>query len=417
MGVSESLTDKQWELLEALVSGHESNGGAEFYFACNFGGCGITFPGGKAVPGVYDETDLLQLRSERLVTLVRPSRNLHRGKPTQLGISTANAGPSRNGGVRLFMNRIPNVDRYPPDFSDAERDAIKVAELRAARVVGRKLRTVVAKAEEETLLVREWVLPIFGAFSKLALRRAKEGVWSLHKTDTESVEFLEALAASAGMNSPDAWMAGGGFVIRAEIWSALEHSEEWNQHRDRLLELIDVADREAISETQQSNPREEMERTSSTPISPPEAPAPRFWTDRQPEFSKYTTRFGGLSAFWRVAFGKWVLWWGSTPGGHAIPQECLDVLNAIARKASTELPSPARTGDTEPWQVWLTFMREQKWGGFRYDGSPIACTEREWDLGVRDGKPRPRSVPNRNTLPSTSGRKSTNEHQTESSAG
>jgi hypothetical protein len=153
---------------------------------------------------------------------------------------------SRNGGIRLFMNRIPNVDRYPPDFNDAERDAIKVAELRAARVVGPKLRSVLAKAEEETLLVREWVLPIFAAFSKLALRRAKEGAWSLHKTDAESVEFLEALAASAGMNSPDAWMAGGGFVIRAEIWRALEDSEEWNRHREQLIELVDPPSRVGV---------------------------------------------------------------------------------------------------------------------------------------------------------------------------
>jgi hypothetical protein len=82
-----NLTDKQWELLGVLVSGHESNGGAEFYFGCNVGGCGITYPGGRAVPGSYDETDLLQLRSERLVHITCPQRNLHRGKPTQSGIT------------------------------------------------------------------------------------------------------------------------------------------------------------------------------------------------------------------------------------------------------------------------------------------------------------------------------------------
>jgi hypothetical protein len=85
---SVNLTEQQWKLLEVLVLGHESNGGAEFYFGCNVGGCGITYSGGGSAPGVYDETDLLQLRSERLVTITRPERNLHRGKPTQLGLIT-----------------------------------------------------------------------------------------------------------------------------------------------------------------------------------------------------------------------------------------------------------------------------------------------------------------------------------------
>src|SRR5271167_3576465 len=84
-----NLTDQQWDLLRVLVTGHESNGGAEFYFGCNVGGCGITYPGGRSVPGSYDETDLLQLRSERLVNITSPQPNLHRGKPTQLGISAA----------------------------------------------------------------------------------------------------------------------------------------------------------------------------------------------------------------------------------------------------------------------------------------------------------------------------------------
>jgi hypothetical protein len=85
---SANLTDQQWDLLRVLVSGHESYGGAEFYFGCNVGGCGITYSGGRSIPGVYDETDLLQLRRERFVNITRPQRNLHRGKPTQLGIAT-----------------------------------------------------------------------------------------------------------------------------------------------------------------------------------------------------------------------------------------------------------------------------------------------------------------------------------------
>ena len=82
-----NLTDKQWELLEVLVSSHESNRGAEFHFTCNVGDCGITYPGGIFLPGVYDQADLIQLGEERLVTLIGLASNLHCGKPTQSGIN------------------------------------------------------------------------------------------------------------------------------------------------------------------------------------------------------------------------------------------------------------------------------------------------------------------------------------------
>ena len=579
MSNSVNLTDQQWDLLRLLVDNHASKGGAEFHFACSFGGCGITYSGGKAVPGVYDQTDLLQLRSERLVTLVRLAQNLHRGKPTQLGISTAQADPagaqrntptdegspskfpplpdvdiekikaeaqenierarnilrlgeqaeaklsdsppcdrseieaerdrfltkatdrikftsgnlfdafaeecwkvirpdsesfskllpeicvevakvvfgpdldhlvadtltarttkwaqrtaregavrnssgwavlraqfaalarqenesfgrvadtdllhafvnyetglvevgqwslggstesirtdfmlyatraavalgapngvdltdywlhrlfsdllenrskhlrcakegeggmimtlldasaiycarlertalandhqqkptigdnrqrfpapatpetesiegSRNGGIRLFMNRIPNVDRYPPDFNDAERDRIKAAELRAAGVIALNLKSVRSMAEAETVLLRDWVLPIFVAFSHLALKRAKEGAWSIHKTDAESHQFLKALAASAGMNSPDAWMAGGGLIIRAEIWRELEDSQEWNRHREKLLELVDAPDHAAVIPEAQRNQQPDGSEAAVTSAEP-----------------------------------------------------------------------------------------------------------------------------------------------------
>src|SRR5580704_4021376 len=93
---------------------------------------------------------------------------------------------------------IPNIDYYPPDLDDSERDKIKAAELRAAQVVALKQSSVRLKAEEEALLLRDWVLPIFAAFSKLAVSRAKVGAWAIHKADSESREFLKALAASAG---------------------------------------------------------------------------------------------------------------------------------------------------------------------------------------------------------------------------
>jgi hypothetical protein len=111
-----------------------------------------------------------------------------------------------------------------------------------------------------------------------------------------------------------------------------------------------------------------------------------FWKERQAEFEKYAVRYADLSAHWRAAFGKWVLWWGSKPDGHrTIPQECVDLLNAIARKAITRLPSRHPKGDEEPWHFWIDFLRERRWG-FRVTGT-TACTEQEWDAGVKEGKP------------------------------
>jgi hypothetical protein len=83
-----NLTDQQWGLLRVLVSNHESSGGAEFYFASSHSGSGISYASGAFVNGTYDYTDFYQLRSERLITLIPASRNVYRGKPTQLGITT-----------------------------------------------------------------------------------------------------------------------------------------------------------------------------------------------------------------------------------------------------------------------------------------------------------------------------------------
>lgn len=110
-----------------------------------------------------------------------------------------------------------------------------------------------------------------------------------------------------------------------------------------------------------------------------------FWSDRQTEFERYAVRFGSLSARWRAAFGEWVLWWGSTPDGIRIPPECQSLLDAIALRASTQLPSSAVTGDVKPWWRWLNFMR-QHGSGFRVTGN-TPCTEQEWDAGVKDGRP------------------------------
>lgn len=110
-----------------------------------------------------------------------------------------------------------------------------------------------------------------------------------------------------------------------------------------------------------------------------------FWKDRQSEFEKYAMQFPDLKAFWRVAFGEWILWWGSMPEGQHVPQECEDIFKAVTRKAVSGLPGYSTADGAEPWRAWLDCMRRRGWG-YRTTGN-VACTELEWDAGVKDGRP------------------------------
>jgi hypothetical protein len=83
-----NLTDQQKGLLRLLVSNDESNAGAEFLFTRSMTGAGLSYPKGVSVPVVCDDTDLYQLKRENLINLTPVARNVHRGKPTQLGITT-----------------------------------------------------------------------------------------------------------------------------------------------------------------------------------------------------------------------------------------------------------------------------------------------------------------------------------------
>jgi hypothetical protein len=94
------------------------------------------------------------------------------------------------------------------------------------------------------------------------------------------------------------------------------------------------------------------------------------------------------------------IWWlqygHGTEGILHPPKQCTDVFDAVARNAVVGLPSrktyiapdsgPRAADVAEPWQLWLDFMRFRAWG-FQETSSPTPCTEREWDLGVKDGKP------------------------------
>ena len=117
-----NLTAQQWDLLRSLVINHESTGGAEFYFTQSHTGAGISYAGIEESIN-SSETDLYQLRNERLVTLVTVSQNIHRGKPTQLGITTVHRSlavadePARQtvaSDSAFWRNRREEFDSLPP---------------------------------------------------------------------------------------------------------------------------------------------------------------------------------------------------------------------------------------------------------------------------------------------------------------
>jgi hypothetical protein len=108
-----------------------------------------------------------------------------------------------------------------------------------------------------------------------------------------------------------------------------------------------------------------------------------FWKERQIEFANHAIQLAPLEACWNVELGVWFLWWGAARNG-AVPKEHGKTFNAIARKAVMGLAKSKALDDAEPWQRWLDFMRRSGWG-FRVTGN-VACTELEWESGVKEGK-------------------------------
>jgi hypothetical protein len=93
LGLAVNLIDEQKDLLRFLVSQHELHGGEEFLLVRSLTSAGLVYPGGgPSVPVEYDDSDFRQLRREGLITLTRVQANVHRGKPTQLGITLVQRG-------------------------------------------------------------------------------------------------------------------------------------------------------------------------------------------------------------------------------------------------------------------------------------------------------------------------------------
>jgi hypothetical protein len=107
------------------------------------------------------------------------------------------------------------------------------------------------------------------------------------------------------------------------------------------------------------------------------------WKERQAQFEKYAGQYKELRAIWKGASASWILWYGDKPEGIDVDHQCAGVFKAVAGQAAAGLSGITR--DAESWEQWLDAMRARRWGFQQTGHTP--CTEREWDAGVKNGKP------------------------------
>lgn len=100
-----------------------------------------------------------------------------------------------------------------------------------------------------------------------------------------------------------------------------------------------------------------------------------FWTEREAEFERCATRFAEVTARWTAYDEEWQLY---TNQG-AVPPEYLRLFDAIALRAATRLPRALLSGPSEPWRVWLNYIRVQDAPGCQDLDSPISVSQREWE--------------------------------------
>jgi len=82
-----------------------------------------------------------------------------------------------------------------------------------------------------------------------------------------------------------------------------------------------------------------------------------FWKERQAAFLTYADRFKYLTAIGGGRSNSYELWWRDYPD---VPSDVESVFHALAGLATAGLPEPDRIGEGQPWEIWLEFMRKNK---------------------------------------------------------
>ena len=127
--------------------------------------------------------------------------------------------------------------------------------------------------------------------------------------------------------------------FRVPIWRTITDDQQWKQHQLELKALAEGAGAATTARPQpqpggtghpKANAPHDISNSSQAVVKKATSQT-EFWKERQAEFEKYAKQFSDLKAHWNSAYGRWTLWWGSTPEGIHIPQQCKDVFNAIAR--------------------------------------------------------------------------------------
>jgi hypothetical protein len=198
----------------------------------------------------------------------------------------------------------------------------------------------------------------------------------------------------------------GGFAekdrenVRTLLWQTVNDDAQWKEHLSDCrvltkltpkLKLVRQAgpprDKQAPSRIELRKLKLSAMKNSGAKYGGADQPSPmsgqvvqrssadsKFWNDRKADFLVSVGRFADLTAYWNGGAAKWRLAQGSN-----------GQFEAASMKAATGLNGLGANAGREPLHLWLTFLRE-KGHGYKVTGNQ-ACTEIEWDAGVKDGIP------------------------------
>ena len=332
-GESMNLTDQQMELLHLLVLNHEAQGGAEFYFTQSRSGSGLSYVGGLRIPVAYDASDFEELRRERVITLTRIEKLSHRGKPTQLGITTVRrallhrddqalqqdaAPPAAE--LRPIAGPVAKVPTLPPSASTTQNSdttayakgplaetcksflsgfppaigaAVEAGEIRSERALAQASTGGNAPGEK---LVDAHIMRVFLAFASALCKLGLKRQYEIRDIDPACRRFLQLFAASSYQEK--LWQNRGALLRGAlsgnfaEILARLERTAEWDQYRrefsaveDKLLadldqrasQLLEASDETGLETERSVMVREFLTRCNEEPGCPERIYKKHIW--------------------------------------------------------------------------------------------------------------------------------------------
>jgi hypothetical protein len=280
--------------------------------------------------------------------------------------------------IRLSAaQRIDDTPDLPPQFQDAFATAKINAELSHATASA-------ALPGSARLHLAALIHTVFFAFCREARNACRNGFWTVAQVQESIDEQWPIICNFYLVRELGACSDEDKSNLQATLRQATNGDPQWKQH---LSELAALAERTTSVHPDPTGNQYPAETVSQLIAEAAEAGS-KFWNGLRKDFLEHAGRFRDLWAQWRARFGVWVPGWESKEvGWDDIQSSCYDLLNAVTRNAITRVPTPAiRTAkETEPWTIWLDFMRVA--GKCEPTGSPISVSALEWEAGVKSGKP------------------------------